>query len=87
MNEHKLKQSIFLNILQAWIEEMASYVKSIDPVHLLEIGEEGFYGYSSPDKMLLNPSQCSGEGGTDFIRNHQASGIDFASVHMYPDSW
>ncbi|KAH7654097.1 Mannan endo-1,4-beta-mannosidase protein [Dioscorea alata] len=73
--------------LQAWIEEMASYVKSIDPVHLLEIGEEGFYGYSTPDKMFLNPNRCAGEGGTDFIRNHQALGIDFASVHMYPDSW
>ncbi|KAK1283836.1 putative mannan endo-1,4-beta-mannosidase 5 [Acorus calamus] len=25
--------------------------------------------------------------GTDFIRNHRAFGIDFASAHIYPDSW
>ena len=27
------------NDLQSWIEDMASYVKSIDPIHLLSTGE------------------------------------------------
>ncbi|XP_072997445.1 mannan endo-1,4-beta-mannosidase 8-like [Typha latifolia] len=73
--------------LQAWIEEMASYVKSIDPVHLLECGVEGFYGPSNPERLNSNPASYSGQVGTDFIRNHQASGIDIASVHIYSDSW
>ncbi|CAN1303248.1 Mannan endo-1,4-beta-mannosidase 6 [Linum perenne] len=42
--------------------QMAVYVKSMDPKHLVEVG-------------------------TDFIRNHQVLGVDFASVHMYADSW
>ncbi|PVH33482.1 hypothetical protein PAHAL_8G010400 [Panicum hallii] len=73
--------------LQAWIEEMASYVKSIDPVHLLEIGVEGFYGPSTPELLHVNPDAYSGTVGTDFIRNHRAVGIDLASIHIYSDTW
>lgn len=60
---------------------MAAYVKSIDSNHLLEVGIEGFYGESSPQK---NPGFLV---GTDFISNNQIQGIDFATVHAYPDQW
>jgi mannan endo-1,4-beta-mannosidase len=66
---------------------MASYVKSIDSMHLLEIGVEGYYGPSTPELLLINPDDYSGHVGTDFIRNHQALGIDLASVHIYSDTW
>lgn len=66
---------------------MAFYVKSIDPKHLVEIGLEGFYGPSTPQKYQFNPNSYAHEVGTDFIRNHQVLGVDFASVHIYPDSW
>lgn len=69
------------------MEEMASYVKSIDPVHLLEIGIEGFYGLSTPELLPVNPDEYSGHAGIDFIRNHQAPGIDLASIHVYSDIW
>lgn len=64
--------------------EMASYVKSIDRNHLLEAGLEGFYGYASPQRMRLNPGINT---GTDFIANNRIWGIDFATVHSYPDQW
>ncbi|KAK6931433.1 hypothetical protein RJ641_003226 [Dillenia turbinata] len=67
----------------SWIQEMAVYVKSMDPKHLVEIGLEGFYGPSTPNKYLFNPSTYYQQIGTDFIRNHQIVGVDFASVHMY----
>lgn len=66
---------------------MAVYVKTIDPKHLVEIGVEGFYGLSTPNKLQCNPNNYSQQVGTDFIRNHQILGVDFASVHMYADSW
>lgn len=75
------------NKLQAWIQEMVVYVKSIDPKHLVEIGLEGFYGPSTLDRVQFNPNTYAQQVGTDFIRNHQALGVDFASVHIYADSW
>jgi mannan endo-1,4-beta-mannosidase len=65
---------------------MASYVKLIDAVHLFAVGLEGFYGPSKPELMELNPNEHSGVVDTDFIRNHKVSGIDLASVHIYPDT-
>jgi len=60
---------------------MASYLKSIDGNHLLEAGLEGFYGLSK------NESNPNFQVGTDFIANNQIPGIDFATVHSYPDQW
>ena len=72
---------------QAWIEEMASYVKSLDSNHLLTVGSEGYYATKSDGRCVINPSDYAGTVGTDFIRNHQAPGIDFSTVHAYPDHW
>ncbi|KAL4272394.1 hypothetical protein GQ457_13G018280 [Hibiscus cannabinus] len=71
----------------SWIAEMAVYVKSLDAKHLVEIGLEGFYGPSAPARAQFNPNSYATQVGTDFIRNHQALGVDFASVHIYADSW
>lgn len=40
--------------LQSWIEEMSSYVKELDPKHLVMIGWEGNFGLSTPDKTRFN---------------------------------
>lgn len=64
---------------------MAAYVKSIDRNHLLEIGLEGFYGETIPQRKQLNPGYQS--VGTDFISSNQVPEIDFATIHLYPDQW
>uniref|UniRef100_A0A453EY35 Uncharacterized protein n=2 Tax=Aegilops tauschii subsp. strangulata TaxID=200361 RepID=A0A453EY35_AEGTS len=56
----------------AWRQEMASYVKSIDIVPLVEISVEGYYGPSTLELLLVIPDDYSGHVGTDFVRNHQA---------------
>ncbi|KAL9330500.1 hypothetical protein ACSQ67_000110 [Phaseolus vulgaris] len=81
MNEVRCPSDHSGNTVQAWITEMASYLKSIDGNHLLEVGLEGFYG---PSKKESNPNF---QVGTDFIANNQIPGIDFATVHSYPDQW
>lgn len=73
-----------LAIQQDWVREMAGYVKSIDRNHLLEIGMEGFYGESMPEKKGFNPGY---QVGTDFISNNQIPEVDFATIHLYPDQW
>ncbi|KAG5033868.1 hypothetical protein AAZX31_04G030000 [Glycine max] len=81
MNEIRCPSDQSGRTVQAWITEMASYLKSIDGNHLLEAGLEGFYGQSKPQS---NPNF---NVGTDFIANNQIPGIDFATVHSYPDQW
>lgn len=63
---------------------MAPYVKSIDSNHLLEVGLEGFYGESMPEKKQFNPGY---QVGTDFISNNQVPEIDFTTIHLYPEQW
>ncbi|KAI9118190.1 hypothetical protein K1719_010522 [Acacia pycnantha] len=81
MNEIRCTSDQSGKVVQAWITEMASNLKSIDGNHLLEAGLEGFYGQS---KQQSNPNF---QVGTDFIANNQIPGIDFATVHSYPDQW
>ncbi|XP_008797528.3 mannan endo-1,4-beta-mannosidase 1 [Phoenix dactylifera] len=83
MNEPRCQSDPSGTTIQAWITEMAAFVKSIDSDHLLEAGLEGFYGASSAQKQF-NPGF---QVGTDFISNNQIPGIDFATVHSYPDQW
>ena len=39
---------------QDWIAVMAAYIKTLDPNHLLTVGEEGFYSHG-PDAATVNP--------------------------------
>ncbi|KAH7651119.1 Mannan endo-1,4-beta-mannosidase protein [Dioscorea alata] len=84
MNEPRCPSDLSGRSIQAWITEMAAHVKSIDSNHLLEVGLEGFYGQSSSRMLQSNPGF---QIGTDFISNNLIPGIDFATVHSYPDQW
>ncbi|KAG5569221.1 hypothetical protein H5410_058987 [Solanum commersonii] len=41
--------------VNGWVQDMASFVKSLDNKHLLEVGMEGFYGDSIPERKSVNP--------------------------------
>ncbi|GAY59942.1 hypothetical protein CUMW_198320 [Citrus unshiu] len=84
INEARCQADYSGKTLNNWVQEMASYVKSIDNKHLLEIGLEGFYGDSIPDKKQFNPGY---QVGTDFISNNMIKEIDFTTIHAYPDQW
>jgi mannan endo-1,4-beta-mannosidase len=71
--------------MQGWVTLMSAYVKSIDPNHMVEIGLEGFYGESVPDRKKFNPGYYT--VGTDFISNNRIPTVDFATIHSYPDEW
>jgi endo-1,4-beta-mannosidase len=36
--------------VQEWIEDIAAYVKSLDPNHLVTVGSIGWYGASTPER-------------------------------------
>jgi hypothetical protein len=56
-------------------------------VHLLTVGQEGFFGPSSPLYLYANPGPWASLEGNDFVRNHKVKGIDFAATHVYVDQW
>ncbi|XP_062008853.1 mannan endo-1,4-beta-mannosidase 4-like [Rosa rugosa] len=85
MNEPRCQLDPSGTLLQQWVKEMAAHVKSIDSNHLLEIGLEGFYGGTTPEKKQFNPSNL--EYGSDFIANNLIPEIDFASIHIYAEQW
>ena len=77
----------------AWVREMAAHVKALAPHHLVTIGEEGFYSGAAPgapgtpDRSAANPQDWGKLVGQDFVADHSASAIDFATVHLWPDNW
>ena len=63
-----------------WVNEIAAYIKSIDPNHMVATGEEGGGTMGS-----INPAASA--DGADFSRNTGCSSIDWACVHLYPTHW
>ncbi|CAA0833701.1 Mannan endo-1-4-beta-mannosidase 7 [Striga hermonthica] len=84
INEPRCQADYSGDTVNAWVQEMASHVKSIDSKHLLEVGMEGFYGDSFPDRKQYNPGY---QVGTDFITTNLIEEIDFTTIHAYPDAW
>ncbi|KAI0030946.1 mannanase [Vararia minispora EC-137] len=65
-----------------WASNISAYIKSIDPNHLVAIGDEGFY--NEPGSPIY---VYQGGEGVDFNANLAISTLDFGTFHLYPDSW
>ena len=82
-------------VLAEWIEEMASWVKSIDSNHLLTVGEEGFYPNHEETgvterQLVANPQGATSWAfweGQHFSRDHSSSFIDFTAIHLWIHNW
>ncbi|KAM1513054.1 hypothetical protein COP2_025266 [Malus domestica] len=85
MNEPRCQSDVSGSILQQWVKEMAAHFKYIDSKHLLEIGLEGFYGKTTPDKKQFNPGNL--EYGSEFIASNLLPDSDFATIHIYAEQW
>lgn len=79
--------------MRAWVAEMSAHIKSIDGNHMVSIGDEGFYGAddtgSAPCPQKGSGQRqwwCNGSAG-DWLGLLKLPHVDFASVHMYPDSF
>ncbi len=68
---------------------MSAYVKSIDPYHMVSVGDEGFYnlGYQEAARQDLPSSAYSGYYGVDFDKLMTIETVDFGTPHMYVDQW
>lgn len=64
-----------------WANEMSNYIHSLDPNHMVSVGDEGFldgggehWAYKAKD-------------GVDHEALTALAGIDFGTYHSYPEDW
>jgi len=77
-------------VVAGWLEGMAAFVKSIDPNHLVGSGEEG--GDVDPSSFPVAAREVpvwllDGTTGVSFRRNTALANLDFASLHLYAETW
>eukprot|EP01026_Neomeris_dumetosa_P037895 TRINITY_DN3080_c0_g1_i14.p1 TRINITY_DN3080_c0_g1~~TRINITY_DN3080_c0_g1_i14.p1 ORF type:complete len:758 (-),score=74.95 TRINITY_DN3080_c0_g1_i14:662-2935(-) len=73
------------NLLSEWIHEMAGFIKSVDPNHMVTVGEEGFYKPGCEQEY--NPGTWASNNGQDSLLDHSSEHIDFVATHVWPDNW
>jgi len=73
------------SVITKWAAETSAYVKSLDPGHMITLGDEGWL---APDDGLGDGSYAYAGGiGIDFAANLKIKTLDYGVFHLYPDSW
>lgn len=65
--------------ITTWAETMSAYIKSIDPNHLVAIGDEGFINAGSSNYDYPYQGEVI---GIDFAANMAISSLDFGTYHV-----
>ncbi|KAF1989027.1 glycoside hydrolase family 5 protein [Aulographum hederae CBS 113979] len=69
------------SVIFNWASETSKYVKSLDPNHLVTLGDEGF-GLEGDGSYPYTYGE-----GVDFVKNLGIKELDFGTFHLYPKSW
>lgn len=70
--------------LTNWASEMSAFIKSVDPNHLVAVGDEGFFCKTGAADWTRN---CTTGEGVDTVALTSLSTIDYMSFHLYPQEW
>lgn len=65
-----------------WAGEMSTYVKSLDPNHMVSVGDEGFLDWGRGEDWPYNAAD-----GVDHEALTALPNVDFGTFHLYPDHW
>jgi mannan endo-1,4-beta-mannosidase len=68
--------------LTSWVKEMSAQIKSLDPNHMVAVGDEGFFNRAGG-----SGEQYNGKDGADHEAFLALDSIDFGTFHLYPDLW
>lgn len=68
--------------ITSWVKEMSSHIKSLDPNHMVSVGDEGFFNRPGQSR-----EQYNGKDGVDHEAFLALDSIDFGTFHLYPDHW
>jgi mannan endo-1,4-beta-mannosidase len=66
--------------ISTWADQMSTFIKSIDPNHLVSVGDEGFFAGGSGFGR-------DGADGVDHAALLALEHVDFGTFHLYPDTW
>ncbi|KAH8660425.1 family 5 putative glycoside hydrolase [Xylariales sp. PMI_506] len=73
------------SVITEWATSVSQYIKSLDPNHLVTLGDEGWL---TPDDGVGDGSYAySGAEGIDWVANLQIPTLDYGVFHLYPNSW
>ncbi|KAN0095948.1 glycoside hydrolase family 5 protein [Hyaloscypha variabilis] len=73
------------SVVTNWATQISQYIKSIDPHHLVTLGDEGWL---APKDGFGDGSYAYGGGeGVDFAANLNITTLDYGVFHLYPNSW
>lgn len=70
-----------IDTLLAWVDEMTSFIKSLDANHLIGVGDEGYFRHDFAGGNAL----YNGRFGVDCERLMGIPTVDFGTCHLYPD--
>ncbi len=68
------------SMVTQWVDQMSTYIKSIDPNHMVSVGDEGFFANGSTPGY-------DGSEGVDHGAFLAVPHIDFGTFHLYPETW
>ena len=66
--------------IEAWAKTISAYIKSIDPNHLVAMGDEGWFQEANPPTYPYAPGV-----GVNFVTNLGIETLDFGTFHSYPE--
>lgn len=69
-------------VLTQWAGEMSEYLHSIDPNHLVSVGDAGFLNEKGSGHWLRN-----GTVGVDHKALLALPGVDYGTYQLYPEHW
>lgn len=67
-------------ILTKWADVTSTFIRSVDPNHLISVGDEGFFANGTS-------SHYDGSEGVDHLALLAVKHVDFGTYHLYPETW
>ncbi|KAH8685918.1 glycoside hydrolase superfamily [Tricladium varicosporioides] len=69
------------SVITSWATKTAAFIKSLDPLHMITLGDEGFLNGGGDKSYPYTTAE-----GIDFEANLKIPDISFGTFHMYPTS-
>ncbi len=71
------------SVIYNWAKDISAYIKSLDPKHMVSLGDEGWLTPPQGDGSYA----YSGYEGVDFVKNLGIPTLDYGTFHLYPSQW